>query len=327
MVTAMNRPLHNWMRLCVPFLLLPAGCFGGKAQPARPEVQLQAETALTRGIRSEQKGDHLEAEKQLSQSLALSTSIEDNPARATALINLARLHRLQHDLPKAEARIEQALAITGIDSRLSDEAVFEKALIELANNSPAAALEWAQKAVAAERGDQLGSRLNLACRIELVRGNWNDAKELAEKALIENRSSGQAEEEANSLRILGIVARNEKNYGLGAQFLQEALQNDKRIGKSGKIAADLEELAETSRSAGNLRDASTYLERAYEVNLAGGRLRQAMGNQGALAGMFTLLGEEDKANRARETARKLESQIATQNPGSSSATINPSNRP
>jgi tetratricopeptide (TPR) repeat protein len=323
----MNRMLQHWMRLCVPFLLLPAGCFGGKAQPARPETRLQAETALTRGIRSEQKGDHSEAEKQLAQSLALSTSVEDNPARATALINLARLHRLQHELPKAEASIDQALAITGIDSRLSSEAVYEKALIELANNSPAAALEWAQKAVAAERGEQLGSRLNLAGRIQLVRGRSSDAKTLAEKALIENRSSGQSEEAANSLRILGVVARNEKRYDLGAQYLQEALQIDKRIGNSGKIAADLEELAETSRSAGNLRDSSTYLERAYEVNLAGGRLGQAMVIQGVLADIFTSLGEEDKAAHARETVRNLESRIATQGPGSSSATINPSSRP
>ena len=315
------------MRLCVPLLLLPAGCFGGKSQPARPEAQLRAETALSRGIRAQQKGDPGEAEKLLIESLTTSSSIEDYPARATALINLARLYRLQHDLLKAETCIDRALATTGIDTRLSSEAAYEKALLELAKDNPATALEWAQKAIAAEKGPALGSRLNLAARIQLVRGKWSEADALAGKALSENRSAGQAEEEANSLRILGIVARNEKQYDRGAQFLQEALQIDKRIGKSGKIAVDLGELAVTARNGGKLKESANYLERAYEINLAAGRLRQAMENQLTLAGMYMTLGEEHKATSARETARKLESQVAPHGPGGSSVTINPSSSP
>jgi tetratricopeptide (TPR) repeat protein len=323
----MSSPFRYFAWVLPLFILLLAGCFGGKVHPARPETQLRAETALSRGIRAEQKGDSHEAEKLLTQSLAISTSIEDYPARATALIHLARLNRLRHDLSKAETYIDLALAAIELDPRFSAEAAYEKALVELAKDSPAAALEWSQKAIAAEHGSALGSRLNLAGRIQLVFGKWSDADGLARKALSENRSAGQAEEEANSLRILGIVARNEKKYDLGSQFLQEALQIDKQIGKNSKIAADLEELAETARNAGNLRDSATYLERAYAVNLAGDRLRQALKNQGDLTDVYATLGEVLKATRARETARKLESQVAIQNPGSSSATINPSSRP
>lgn len=326
-MTAMNRPSCYCLRAAPMIALLLAGCFGGKVQPARPEAQLRAETALSRGIRAEQRGDSPEAEKQLAQSLSLSTSVEDDPTRATALINLSRLHRLQHGLQKAETSIDLALAITGIDSRLSAEAAYEKALLELAMNRPETALEWANKSIAAERGNALGSRLNLAGRIQLVRGRWSDADALARKALVENRSAGQLEEEANSLRIMGIVARNEKNYDGGTQFLHEALLIDKRIGKSGKIAADLGELAETARKTGKLREAAAYLERAYDVNLAGGRLRAALENQESLAGVYTALGEEDRAGRARETARKLESQAASQAPGSPSTTISPSSSP
>ena len=327
MVTAMNKPFCYWLSGGATVMLLLAGCLGGQAQSTRSEAQLRAETELSRGIRAEQKGDRLESERFLLQSLTTSSSIEDYPSQATALINLARLYRLQQDLPKAESSIDQAIAITGIDSRFSAEAAYEKALVELAKNSPATALEWSQKAIAAERGNALGSRLNLAGRIQLVLGKWCDAGVLARNALSENRSAGQLEEEANSLRILGIVARNEKNFNQGSQFLQEALQIDKQIGKNSKIAADLEELAETARGVGKLRESATYLERAYEVNLAGERLRRAVENQGTLASVYTILGEELKATRARETVRKLESRAATQNPGSSSATINPSSRP
>jgi tetratricopeptide (TPR) repeat protein len=238
------------------------------------------------------------------------------------------LYRLRHDLTKAETCIDQALAaVSGTDPHLAVEAAYEKALLELASGRPDTALEWANRAITAERGNALGRRLNLAGRIQLVRGKWSEAGAIAGKALSENRSAGQAEEEANSLRILGIVARNGKNYGPGMRFLQEALQIDKRIGKSSKIAADLEELAVTSREAGNLSDSAAYLERAYEVNLAGGRLRQAVKNQESLAGVYTALGDKLKATRAGETARKLESQSAPQTPGSSSTTINPSSSP
>jgi tetratricopeptide (TPR) repeat protein len=323
----MSSPFRLCLWVLTPLVLLLAGCFGGKAQPVRPEALLRAESAFNRGIRADQKGDSLEAEKLLVQSLAISTSIENFPARATALIHLARLYRLRHDLPKAENCIDQALAITQVEPGFSAEAAYEKALVELAKDSPETALEWARKAIAAESGNALGSRLNLAGRIQLLRGKWSDADVMVRKALSENRSSGQAEEEANSLRMLGIIARNDKDYDLGAQFLQEALQIDKRIGKNSKIAADLGELAETARNAGKLRESAAYLERGYEVNLAGGRLRQAIENQEALAGVYTTLGEEHKAARAREAARKLESQDASQAPGSPSATINPSSRP
>jgi tetratricopeptide (TPR) repeat protein len=326
-VIVMNRLLWYWVLGGVPFMLLQSGCFGAKAPSVHPETQLRAETTLYRGIRAEQRGDSSAAEELLIRSLSISSSIEDDPARTMALINLARLYRQRHELPKAESCIDQAVAISKVDSRLYAEVAYEKALLELAQGRTATALEWAQKAITGERGDMLGSRLNLAARIQLVSGTWKEADELARKALAENRSVRQAEEEANSLRIMGIVARNENDFDRGALLLQEALQIDKRIGKSSKIAADLGELAETARSAGKLRESAVYLERAYEVNRSVGRLRQAMENLEKLAGVYTAVGEEQMAARAREAARRLAVTDMIQQPGSSSATINPSSRP
>ncbi|MBC8018473.1 MAG: tetratricopeptide repeat protein, partial [Verrucomicrobia bacterium] len=242
----MNSQRLQYLWLCVALNLLLTGCFGGKAPAVRAESRQRAETALTRGVRAEQKGNYPEAEKLLAEALATSSSIEDYPARTTALINLARLHRLRHDLPNAESYIDQALVLLTKDSPLFAEATHEKALLELTKGNPATALEWAQKSIAAEQGNLRGTRRNLASRIQVVLGNWSAADALARAALDENRSAHQAEEEANSLRIMGIVARNDKKYSQGEQFLQEALSIDKRIGKSSKIAADLEELAITA---------------------------------------------------------------------------------
>ena len=323
----MNNPRLNYLWVSIALNMLLAGCFGGKTAVIRSESRQRAESTLTRAVRAEQKGNHTEAEKLLTDALTTSSSIEDYPLRTTALINLARLYRLQKDLPKAEQYMTQALALVTTDSPLFAETAHEKALLELTKENLETALDWAQKSIAAEQGNLRGTRRNLASRIQLTLGNWPAADSLARSALVENRSAGQAEEEANSLRILGIVARNEKKYSEGERLLREALSIDKRIGRSGKIAADLEELAITTQSAGKLKESANYLERAFEVNLAAGRLRQALHNQQTLAGIYDMLGEPLKATKARETAQKLAVQDGSQQPQGSSVTINPSNRP
>lgn len=319
-MTAMSSLPRHSSFLLVPLALLLCGCLGTR-QASRPETQLRAETALARAIRAEQKKDSREAEQLLVQSLDLSSSIEDYPARATALINLARLSRQRHEQQKAESYISRALESAEKAPLLASELYYEKALVELSGNRADSSLEWAQKAIAAERGPELGSRLNLAARIQLARGRTEEAEALAGKGLGENRSAGLEEEEANSLRILGTAARERKDFIRGMQLLQEALKIDKWIGKSSKIAADLEELSGTAQSAGDLKESAEWLERAYEVHRAGGRPERARENLKALEAIYTSLGELSKAARAREKAGP------DQPPAKSPETTSPSKRP
>lgn len=323
----MNNRRRLELLACAAFTMLLAGCFGGKGPALRSETGQRAETALIRGVRAEHKGNIQEAERFLSEALAASTSIEDLPVRTAALINLARLHRLQQELSKAGPFINRALDLLTAKSALFAEAVHEKALLELARGNAPAALDWALQAIASEQENLVGSRRNLAARIQLELGNFSAADVLARTALNENRAAEQAEEEANSLRIMGIIARDGKKYLEAGQFLQNALAIDKNIGSSSKIAADLEELATTSRLAGNLKESTHYLDRAHDVNLAAGRLRKAQLNQEALAEAYLLLGETLKADKASESARQLGAQIGPQQPTKPSATINPSNKP
>lgn len=327
MVIAMNNPRLHCVCVCLAFTIVLAGCFGGKPAVTRSESQQRAESSLIRGVRAEQKGAYPEAEKLLKEALTISSSIEDSTVRITSLINLARLHRLQHELPKSELFIDQALVLLKPDSLLSAEAFHEKALLEITKGNPSKALKWAQQAIASEPGNKRGSRRNLASRIHLALGNWSVADSLARAALVENRSAGHAEEEGNSLRIMGIVARNEKKYTEGERFLLEALSIDKRLGRSVKIAADLEELAKTSQNSGKIQESADYLERAFDVNLAAGRSQQAQDNQAALAEIYVMLGDPFKTEKARETARKLAVQDGYHQPPGSSETINPSSRP
>ena len=290
----MNNPPCLLGLACFMVCALLSGCFGGTAQKVRPELQARAETQLMRGIRAEQKGDVLEAERLLAESLRLSTSIEDNPAKARARINLARLYRLRPD---------PALALLETGSDFYAEAAQEKALIELPSDS-AVALAWSQKAVAAEKGTFMGRRLNLLGRIQMVRGDATATITLT-KALDLNRANGHAEEEANSLRMMGILARKHQSFVDAERLLTEALEIDKRIGVSTKVALDLEELSLTALASGATDKAITCLRRAHEVNLGSGRTRQAAANLTTLADICRSAGRVQEAEEALKAAEEL----------------------
>lgn len=325
----MNRGLYPHRLLCtaVCALSLLTGCFGATAQRSRSEAQRRAETLLLRGIRAEQKGDTKSADALLKESLAVSTTIEDNQAKSIALINLARLHRLGHDINTASVNIDAALQLIGSDSVIYSEAAHEKSLIELMNNSAEDALHWAEKSVAMEKGNLLGRRLNLLGRIQLARNDSKTAAITLQKALKENRSSDNAEEEANSIRMLGIIARNENMITDAERLLSESLEIDKKIGVSTKIALDLEELGKTALAAGSPGNAVNYLERAYNVHLNADRIREAVLNQEKLAEIFTRQGDAAKADSALKTALKLATKVKLQQSSSPPDTIKPSNSP
>lgn len=265
---------YRW--LMYPLLsTLFAGCAAGGQALIRSDAQLQAATQLERGIRSQNKGEINQAEKQLSESLRISSSIEDNPARINALVNLARLNRLNNKPEAATPYIDQALKLaTGIPGALA-EAAYEKALLELAQKHFIEALTWATTSSSSDSGDEKGKRLNLLARIHLAAGNRNEATLFATRAREESRSNGQANEEANSLRLLGSIERENRRFDVAGKLFEESLAIDKQIGESYKIALDLEELAALAHDKGDIKMEVDYLERAFSVHMNGGRRDRA----------------------------------------------------
>ena len=243
------------------------GCAGGGATLVRSENQAKAATQLERGIRAHGKGEIEQAEKYLTDSLKISSSIEDNQARVSALINLARMNRLNQKNEAAVLLIDQALKLASGFSDVMAEAAYEKALIGLAQNRYEEALTWATTSLSFENGEAKGKRLNLLARIYRAAGNRSEATTFAGRARDENRRSGQADEESNSLRLLGSIERENRHFGEAAKLLQESLAIDKLIGESSKIALDLEELAALSGDQGDLDLMIEYLERAYSCLL------------------------------------------------------------
>ncbi len=304
--------------------LILAGCLGGH-QPVRPEAQTRSEKLLDRGIMASNQGNQAAAEGMFNDALSIAASIEDRQLTLRTLINQARLYRLAKQFGRAVMAIDTALAAgseTGIEQA---ELFHEKALLELALERTESAEKWARMAIAAESGDQLGQRLNLLARTMLADRKLSGLQELLNRALSANRGQNR-EEEANSLRMLGILARQMMAFDQAGQHLSEALESDKQLAISTKIAADLEELAINSIQAEKPAQAVAYLQRAYTVNLGGGRFTNAADNQLEIASLYSYLGDDINATKARQEATRLgnnNSQSSRKPP----ATTSPSSRP
>ncbi len=320
-----NRRTSTWLLTACAAMSL-SGCFGGKP-PVRPESQLKAEALIKRAIRAEQKNDSQQAEQYLIEALQLSSSVEDLPVKAQTLVNLARLSRLHGSVSQADDRIKQALTILNPESDSYAEAAHEKTLIELAKGNREAARQWSMQAVKAEKGQDAGRRQNLLGRVLIALEDPAGAETVLSRGLAENRKNNHREEEANSLRMLGITARLRKRTTESERLLNEALIIDKQIAVSSKIAADLEELAATALAASKPDQAIKFLVRACDVNLAGGRRSQAAANQAVLGRVYDLLGDGTRADQARSRSIELSGQPTVQTPGTVPETTSPSSSP
>lgn len=276
--------------------LLAAGC-GGNAAPRLSSAQLQAINHNQRGIRLEARGDHELALEEFSAALRLNAAIDNRDGAVVALVNSARVNRLQRNLTQARSHIDRAIAMAPPDSDLFPEVAFEKARIFLASGNPDEAGEWARTSVTADKGENRGRRLNLLARIVFQQGNVAEARQTASEALKLNREHGQRAEEANSLRLLGDIHSARKRAREAAASYSEALKIDKELGKSGKIAADLRGLARQSAAADNREEGERYWQRAYEVSVAGGDLSAAAGDLLELARLRERSGDKPGAER------------------------------
>lgn len=294
-----------WILICSVTVLLSGCASGGKSAAIRSETRIQAATQLERGLRAQNKGETNQAEKYLATSLAISSSIEDNPARITALINLARLNRLKNDIGAATLHIDQALKLAADLPEFMSEAAYEKSLIELAQKRYDEALTWAGRSFSSDNDVQKGKRFNLLARIHRASGNRDQATFFALKGREECRNSGLTDEEANSLRMLGSIARESKRFDEAGKLLLEALGIDKLNGESHKIALDLEELAALSGDQGNLDMALEYLERAFSVHINGSRENSAAAVKLKMAEVYTQKGDLTMAEKVRLSAQKL----------------------
>jgi len=276
-------------------------------------------------LRAQQKSDTRQAEQLFVDALALSSSIEDNPDRVIALVNLARLNRLGGKVDASNLYIDQALQICSAHPEFTSEVTYEKALLEIALNNNDA-LKWASRSLDAENGLSKGVRRNLMARIQLINGNLDAAIKTATIALQENRNNDLPEEEANSLRMLGDIELKSRRPDTANRLYLEALDIDKKMGVSPKVGLDLEKLAEVAKSRNDQTLTAEYLERACSVHLAAGRREKAAVLLQELIQAYQKNGNASAAEKARTTLEQLVTKTVPYT-SSTSEMANPSSKP
>lgn len=259
-VTAMTRMAKTIILVAIPFV---AACSTPHATPLQ-DLQSRIRDLNMRALATAEDGYKVNAQKLLQEALQLASSIDDKDGQIVTLLNQSRLARHAANPQQAESLLKQVLPLAAGTSHYADVAQ-EKAIQELEADHLDEALYWAQRAREAEQGNLIGRRLNLLARIALKRNRKDEAARFAEQALEANKDSGLELEQANSLRMLGIIKTQSGQVDKAEELLQQALLLDKEQAASSKIAADLEALAELAASQKDPALQQEYLQRARVV--------------------------------------------------------------
>lgn len=247
----------------------------GTAPVALPESLERVDTLIQRALRLEQKGLFDVAAATLQEALTLSSSVENFPRMVVARINLARLARARGDLSQALQYSNEALSQLAGAPSFRAETYHEQAQVLLALDQAESALTWAEQAVATAPAPDRGRHLNVLGKIRLKRDEFNAARTALQEALKLHRTSGDLREQANSLRMLGMIDTQEHNCPDAETRLHEALTIDTQLADSLHMGFDLEELAIAAYACGNSAAMKEYRERAIQIHLHGGRAERA----------------------------------------------------
>lgn len=285
-------------------LLVVAGC--APAQPApRPAARSAALAANQQGVAAEGKDDLERARAAFAEASQRYAAIEDYPGLATAQLNLARVERRLGRLPAARGAVDRALEVASPASELHAEALFEKALLLLAQGDAFEAATYAERALNTAAAERRGRARNLLARIALERGEPELATTLASTALTENLAITERRELANSWRLLGASALMRKESTRATEGYRQALVLDKEFALSGRIADDLVGLARSALLSGQSAAASDYLRRAFAVSVSSGdRARGAQLLQ-ELAGLLQQQGLAAEATQLEQQRAAL----------------------
>lgn len=273
-VTVMNKifrveRVHARFFLFSLLMLSTVGCLGRVPHPLSTS-QMQAIAHIQRGIKSEANGDRQQAQKDFSEALRISRSIENSEGIVVALVNISRAHRHGGDANAALIAISSALPHVTPQVPLYAEVAFEMAQANLLTGKLDKASEWASQAVSTDNSSTRGMMMNLQARILYLKGNVSVAEVTAREALHLNRKNGLREEEANSLRTLGDVQAFGNRSAEATVSYNQALEIDKVCGKSRKIVADLRALASLSLSKDNSEQALDFYARAFAASSTNG---------------------------------------------------------
>lgn len=305
LVTAMINPQNfTSCYIVLSFLaIIGSGC--SQVLPRLSEPQLEAVNHNLRGIKAQARGNHELALEEFGESLQINGAVDNTEGKIVALVNISRVNRHTGDTDSAQKAVNRALELVTPESDLFFEVAFEKSSVELQSKNLTGAQEWAAKSISAATGSKTTAATNLLARILYLGKQHDAAKELADKALILSRKNSQKEEEANALRLLGTIHSDRKHNAEALDAFGKALELDKTLGKSRKIAADLRGIATVYAYTNSNAEAISFYKRAQSVSLNDGDRQAAAEDLFLMAGLHDRMGDREKSRQLMEERESL----------------------
>lgn len=260
------------MRLLVLLFIVSAtGC----SAPSKPSTAARQEAALEANRKGEAYVRHGELEnaaRSYREALRFSQALEDAEGIAANAINLSIVRQRQGRFADARASLAAVLDQRNLkfsSARLA-EVSLRQALLDLDEKNLAGADDWLAKATGhcAERCPAGAAIHNVRAQLALQAGRTDAAFLAARSAHDASRASGDQAEQANALRLLGIVGLKNGEAASARQHLEQALAIDRELGAPRKIALDLLALGQAAALGGDRESARAYYARALAVGEA-----------------------------------------------------------
>lgn len=293
----MRKNSHGLCALVLAVSLV--GCASAPVKEQRPYIMTMADEASASGTAAYANGDFAKAAVRFGESLRINRSVDNRAGELVDLINIGRAKVELGDTRAAVAMLEDALRLA---ASLSDEAALSEGhatiakAYQLAGDSPSA-LDHIEQSILidARLGRRSGVALNLKGLIYLSAGRRQEAGPILVEALKLNTDADDSVQAANSMRALAGFERESGDLKAAYAYLERAYKADKSTASSGRIALDLEMMADIRVIEGRYSDGAFLYERSYLVSLSNGQTSKAISNIEKLIKTYTDIGDVEKA--------------------------------
>lgn len=260
------------MRVLVLLIVVSAAACSAPPKPSTAARQEAALEANRKGEAYVRHGELENAARSYREALRFSQALEDAEGIAANAINLSIVRQRQGRFAEARASLAAVLDQRNLkfsNARLA-EVSLRQALLDLDEKNLAGADDWMAKATGhcAERCPAGAAIHNVRAQLALQAGRTDAAFLAARSAHDASLASGDHVEQANALRLLGIVGLKNGEAASARQHLEQALAIDRELGAPRKIALDLLALGQAAALGGDRESARAYYARALAVGEA-----------------------------------------------------------
>lgn len=256
------------------------------------------------------KGQYASALQYYNQALETNLVVDNQEGAIKARSSLGRVYLLINEYGEAYKELQHAYE----DAKYyGDKDLIALCLCNLGEyyytqnklDESLAALQEAKSLVSKSNMELLAVILHNTAVVYVKQTRYDEAKVLLENASSINSKAKKWSEFASNCYTLGLIANKTGNNAQAEQWMQKALEGDKKAENSRGILLDLEALGKLAEKSGSYQKAFDYYRRAFYIALL---LNDAGAAKRCITELITIsekIGRTDDVNRYEELLKKI----------------------